>query len=213
MTLGAVQSGAGIVDASDVARTKSELDHAFVASKRLQGFVEKMKRELNGQQPDVEINLADEVSEILQLMGKKAERAGVVLVFTCTEPVFALGNPLKIHQIITNLVSNAVDSYAVMPVGALADANNVKPVFIEVSLADGRVCVTVRDQGCGIDPANVAKIFQPFFTTKSADAGSGIGLAHTKDIVEKEMHGSIAVQSEVGRGTTFTVEFPQGDSR
>jgi signal transduction histidine kinase len=213
MTLGAVQSGAGIVDASDVARTKSELDHAFVASKRLQGFVEKMKRELNGQQPDVEINLADEVSEILQLMGKKAERAGVVLVFTCTEPVFALGNPLKIHQIITNLVSNAVDSYAVMPVGTLADANNVKPVFIEVSLADGRVCVTVRDQGCGIDPANVAKIFQPFFTTKSADAGSGIGLAHTKDIVEKEMHGSIAVQSEVGRGTTFTVEFPQGDSR
>ncbi len=82
MTLGAVQSGASIVDAADVARTKSELDHAFVASARLKAFVEKMKSELNGQQPTVQIDFALEVSEILQLMGKKAERAGAVLVFT-----------------------------------------------------------------------------------------------------------------------------------
>jgi signal transduction histidine kinase len=201
MTLGAVQSGADVVDAADVARTKSELDHAFVASKRLEGFVEKMKRELNGQQPDVQIDLATEVSEILQLMGKKAERAGAVLLFACPGQITVSGNPLKIHQIITNLVSNAIDSYAGLD-------RDVRPVSIAASCVSGNICIAVKDEGCGIDPANLDKIFQPFFSTKGADAGSGIGLAHTKDIVEKELHGSIAVQSERGRGTKFTVQLP-----
>jgi signal transduction histidine kinase len=210
MTLGAVQSGASIVDADDVARTKSELDHAFVANSRLQGFVDKMRRQLNARQPDVDLDLAVEISEILQLIGKKAEPRGVLLMFSCPEPVTVRGNPLKIHQVIVNLLSNAVDSYAHEPAaGETADVG-ARPVFIRVVSEDGRVRVTVADHGSGIAPENLNKIFQPFFTTKGLDSGSGIGLAHTKDMVEKELHGTIAVETELGRGTTFAVEFPAG---
>ena len=207
MTLEAVQSGANVVDAVVVARTKSELDHAFVANRRLQGFVNQMRGQLNAQQPDADLDLAEEVCEILQLIGKKAEPRGVVLVFVCAEPVHVRANPLKIHQVITNLLSNAVDSYGPALVhGELC----TQDVFVRAACVDGHVRITVQDHGSGIAPENIGKIFQPFFTTKSLDSGSGIGLAHTKDVVEKELHGTIAVESELGRGTTFTVEFPVG---
>ena len=206
MTIGAINSGAGgsVGSAEDIARTKSALDHAFVANKRLQSFVARMRTQLHGQQPDVDFVLAEELSEIFQLIGQKAEKCGVYIIMGCPDAVTVRGNVLNIHQVVTNLVSNAVDSYADCPCG-----EDGKPVLVDISASGGRVRLTISDRGCGIDPVNAEKIFQPFYTTKNLECGSGIGLAHTRDMVEKEMHGTIAMVSEVGRGTTFTVEFPQ----
>jgi len=67
-----------------------------------------------------------------------------------------------------------------------------------------QVRLTISDTGVGISRDNLPKIFSPFFTTKHR--GTGLGLAITRAIVEKH-HGTISVESECGRGTTFTVEF------
>jgi len=69
----------------------------------------------------------------------------------------------------------------------------------------GCVDVVVGDEGAGIPPENLERIFEPFFTTKAR--GTGLGLAITKRIVEQH-HGRIMVESEVGRGTAFTVRLP-----
>jgi signal transduction histidine kinase len=67
------------------------------------------------------------------------------------------------------------------------------------------VIVRITDTGCGIDPANMEKIFEPFFTTK--EGGSGLGLLICYEIVQKHA-GRISVESQPGKGTTFTIYLP-----
>ncbi len=77
------------------------------------------------------------------------------------------------------------------------------------ALADS-VEVSVQDNGPGIDDTIQDRIFDPFFTTHDVGQGSGQGLALCRSIVVQEFHGSIAVTSEIGVGTTFTIRIPRG---
>ena len=65
-------------------------------------------------------------------------------------------------------------------------------------------------RGCGIAPEKIPEIFEPFFTTKAPGKGTGLGLYNVKTIVNK-MHGVIAVDSQIDKGTTFTLTFPNAE--
>jgi signal transduction histidine kinase len=76
---------------------------------------------------------------------------------------------------------------------------------------EGREAVVwVKDNGSGIDPANLSRIFEPFFTTKMEGRGTGLGLSIVQRIVEKH-GGQLSVESALGQGTTFTVRLPLAD--
>ncbi len=72
---------------------------------------------------------------------------------------------------------------------------------------DSFVQVKFSDTGCGIPEENLSRIFDPFFTTKADKKGTGLGLAVSYGIIERH-RGQIEVQSEIGRGTTFTIQLP-----
>ena len=76
---------------------------------------------------------------------------------------------------------------------------------IGISQQDESIVVSVSDTGKGISEENINKIFKPFFTTKAAGEGSGLGLDIVKKIIDKH-NGSITVESDVGKGTTFIVK-------
>jgi len=78
-------------------------------------------------------------------------------------------------------------------------------ITVQAVLEPGHVCLSLIDTGHGMPPDVLAKIFEPFFSTKAT--GSGLGLATTRKIVEAH-HGAIDVQSEVGKGTKFTIRLP-----
>jgi signal transduction histidine kinase len=101
-----------------------------------------------------------------------------------------------IEQVLMNLVLNAIQ--------AIRGAGTVRVV---TRTADDRCVIEVEDTGCGI-PANLLpRIFDPFFTTKGTGEGTGLGLSVSLGIVERH-GGELLVESEVGKGSTFTVLLP-----
>jgi two-component system NtrC family sensor kinase len=107
-------------------------------------------------------------------------------------------DPSQIEQVVLALVMNAIDA---MPRGG-----NLK-LSTQVREETREALIQVRDDGPGIAPEILPRIFEPFLTTKESGKSVGLGLAVSQSIVERH-HGRIDVQSEPGTGTTFTVTLP-----
>ncbi len=106
-------------------------------------------------------------------------------------------NSQQLSQVFLNLIVNA----------SQAIGDKYGEITIRTEYSESLVKVHIWDTGCGMTKEVMAKIFEPFYTTKGAEQGTGLGLSITHDIIKKH-HGSIAVQSELGKGTTFTVALP-----
>ena len=117
-----------------------------------------------------------------------------------------LGDEGQIQSLLTNLALNARDA---MPDGGTLDLRLRRATDEElgdVQLAGDFAAIDVEDTGVGIPPEMLGRVFEPFFTTKGA-AGTGLGLASVRDVIEKN-GGRVRVVSEVGRGTRFTLYWP-----
>jgi two-component system, NtrC family, sensor kinase len=113
----------------------------------------------------------------------------------------AYGNASKLQQVFMNLVLNARDA---MPQGGR--------LTINTRLVDTSLVVDFRDTGTGIAPENIARIYDPFFTTKEVGQGTGLGLALSYGIIQ-EHSGRIFVESRPGEGTHFTIKLPTAYAR
>ena len=107
-----------------------------------------------------------------------------------------LCNPGQLNQVVLNLLVNAAQAI-----------ETHGEITIRTWAAHDSVYITVSDTGTGIPPEIVDRLFEPFFTTKEVGKGTGLGLSIAYDIVTKH-HGTITVQSEPGKGSTFTVRLP-----
>jgi len=137
--------------------------------------------------------------EILRLAGSEAAEKGVLVEvdFPPRLPKI-VGDRVQIQQVLLNLLLNAIDA---------AGASESKPrrVSVVARPSDSGVSVEVTDTGPGMDEQTLARIFQPFFTTKPG--GMGLGLAISRSIVAAH-GGTLQVRSTPGRGTTFRIELP-----
>ncbi|MHB8780517.1 MAG: ATP-binding protein [Candidatus Geothermincolia bacterium] len=120
--------------------------------------------------------------------------AGVGLEVAAEQAPLVLADPVQLEQLLQNLVLNSVQ--------ASQDAGQVR---IELSSRNGSAEIAISDDGCGISPADLPRVFEPLFTTKAK--GTGFGLAVCRRIVE-EHGGHIGIESEQGRGTTVTFTLP-----
>jgi len=109
-----------------------------------------------------------------------------------------MGNIGKLQQVLMNLFSNAKDAM---------ESSDEKVITVETREEDSLAVVEVTDTGCGIDAEHLDRVFSRAYTTKPVGKGSGMGLDLVRKIV-REMEGSIGVESEVSKGTTFRIVFP-----
>jgi PAS domain S-box-containing protein len=111
-----------------------------------------------------------------------------------------LGSEGRLSQVFLNLVINAAHAMR-------SETPSEHVLRVRTRLEGERVRIDVSDTGHGIPPDVLSRIFDPFFTTKPTGVGTGLGLSISHSIVQK-MGGEITVESEVGRGTTFTLRLP-----
>ncbi len=116
-----------------------------------------------------------------------------------SRPCTILGIPDRLSQVVTNLVTNAMDAM---------ESNGQGAITVGIDTADQETRIWVADTGCGIPEENLSRIFDPLFTTKPVGKGTGLGLTIINDIVQGDFGGRIDVESSP-TGTTFTVRLPE----
>jgi signal transduction histidine kinase/NAD-dependent dihydropyrimidine dehydrogenase PreA subunit len=144
-------------------------------------------------------DMKEVIDEIASIAKARADEMRVVVTTAVAEnlPVLMIDR-VQLRQALVNVAMNAVDS---MPGGG--------SLHLAARLSDSGddVRIEITDTGCGIPPENLSRLFTPFFTTKAMGKGTGLGLAITYGVIK--MHsGDITVDSEVGKGTTFTIRLP-----
>jgi signal transduction histidine kinase len=144
------------------------------------------------------VNLATIVDSALTQMRAKLDEARVRVARNYIGGPTVSADADKLRQVFANVFDNAIDAFA-----AVSEDRRLE-LFIENGRPDVAT-VRIVDNGTGIAPDKIGRIFNPFFTTK--EKGTGLGMAISKKIVEAH-EGTIGVESEVGRGTEFTIRLP-----
>jgi signal transduction histidine kinase len=114
--------------------------------------------------------------------------------------------PQDIGRVILNLINNAF--YAVSEKAKLRDSSYEPRVIVETKKLNGKIEISVKDNGNGIPDAIKEKIFQPFFTTKPTGQGTGLGLSLSYDIITKGHGGELKVKTQEGLGSEFVISLP-----
>jgi PAS domain S-box-containing protein len=195
------------------------LEVALAASRRASELV---KRILSFSRPEESrretMQLQPVVEEALKLL-RSTTPAMIQIEAAIKAPLPAVSADAgQIHQLIVNLVTNSVraigEKTGTVRVGLdslVVDARQVTMGMYPELREGAYVCLSVVDNGCGMDERTRERIFDPFFTTQSGGRGTGLGLSIVHAIVQSHQ-GAVAVSSEVGKGTTFRAYFPAANS-
>jgi signal transduction histidine kinase len=144
------------------------------------------------------VDLVEVLRSVAQVVRHQAQLRGVEVVLDAPRAPAVDGHAGELRQVVLNLVLNAIQA-----------TGRGGKVRLGVRAEPGAAIIEVADTGQGISPSDQRKLFTPFFTTKPADKGTGLGLYVCRGIVQ-DHGGTIGVASALGAGTTFTVRLPAG---
>ena len=151
--------------------------------------------------PRENLDVTETIREVLALLGDEAKRRSVVIRTQFAEDLSNVsGDRVQLQQVVLNLVMNAMDAMS-----TVVDRER-QLVITTQNIAEERVEVTVEDSGIGLDPNTMARIFEPFYTTKSG--GMGMGLSISRSILQRH-RGSLWATANDGPGTSFHFTLPK----
>ncbi|MCF8062316.1 MAG: two-component sensor histidine kinase [Deltaproteobacteria bacterium] len=170
----------------------ASVDRAGTITKRLLNFARNLEAEVE------EVRIEEVIEQVLGFIGKEAELRDIDIRLEVPEdfPPFECDRG-KLQQIFLNIINNAF--------AAVEDGGHLN-IRVEKKKPDFVVAI-FEDDGCGIPEEDLARIFEPFYSTKTGQGGTGLGLSITYGLVQ-EIGGHIQVKSQVGKGTRFKVYIP-----
>ncbi len=178
------------------------IQRAISGTKEMERYVRATRRQIQKQEIYKNFNITDSIVDCIKIFSYRVKTENVRIITNIDQNSNSAiyGDPIKFHHIINNLISNSFDALSEI-------RKKSKHIIIETLIEADHLIIKVEDNGKGISKSEIQKVFRPFFTTKK-DHGTGIGLAITKDIIEKNFGGKIGVVSKLNSGTTFTIQLP-----
>lgn len=153
------------------------------------------------------VNINEPVKGVFTLLSQQLRLRGIEVVLDLKEDLPPImGDAIALEQVFINIITNARDAIETRAKQDIAVEFD-KTLTVRSFKENGRVVVTISDTGMGMSVGIKEKIFEPFFTTKEVGEGTGLGLSISYGIV-KDYSGTIDVESEEGKGTTFKITFP-----
>jgi signal transduction histidine kinase len=147
-------------------------------------------------------DLTQLIADTRLLLEHQFRHASCTLTVDCPPAVMLFGDAGKLGQVLTNLLTNAIDAYE----GSSKETGDIR---LRVRSSVDEVVIAVEDDGAGIAAEHRDRIFEELFTTKPSGRGTGLGLPISRAIVAKCFGGRLDVTSELGRGSCFTIAMPQ----
>jgi two-component system NtrC family sensor kinase len=191
-------------ESEDLAELEDSMDQIMLQINRCAKITQAiLKFGRQGEPVTKDVDLPAFIPEVAAMIEKKASVHGIALKEDIAEGIPPVhGDPGQLQQVLLNLLNNAID--------AIIDAHGSTGGELVIEARpdeNGKVMISVTDNGAGISPENLKKVFTPFFTTKPVGKGTGLGLSVCYGIVDS-MGGVMEVQSQKSRGTTFTIRLP-----
>ncbi len=175
---------------ASISQVSRLIDRMASISRHLRNFARKPNQRI------MDVSFHRVVEEALDVIGWQVEGSGVELrVLLGNDPLFVEGGPVRLQQVVVNLLSNALDAL-----------EGVERPFVEISATRGtdEVVIEVRDNGPGVPAGVVNRIFDPFFTTKGIGKGLGLGLSISYNII-KDFGGDLRVRNHPDGGAVFSI--------
>lgn len=175
----------------NIARILGMIDRLTRISRHLRNFARKPNQQLRP------VALAESISEAQELLGWRLRKSGVTLeVDLGAAPLQVVAGPVRLQQVLVNLISNAIDA---------VEGAQDKRLHLRARAIGDRVRVTLRDHGPGVAEGLQARIFDPFFSTKEVGKGLGLGLSISYNIM-RDFGGSLSVENHPEGGAVFTMD-------
>jgi signal transduction histidine kinase len=199
--------------ASDNALTRSEFSgfvdylsdavgHVNLNINRAAGLVRDLKQVAvdQGSMRRRKFDLRVVADEVISTISHKVKRRPIAILNELNRDILIDSYPGPLEQVLTNLLSNSLNHGF--------DEDEAGEIRIAGRLENGRVFLEYRDNGRGIDRDLAEKVFDPFYTTKMGQGGTGLGLFLVQNIIRGVFNGDIRVESAVGEGVLFSFDFP-----
>lgn len=148
----------------------------------------------------IKFNFQEVIEHALKLINPNLIHEEIIVEKNYQEDIELLGYPNELGQVILNILSNAKDALL------LNNINKKKTIHIQLSKKEKSICLSIKDNAAGINHEIIKHIFDPYFSTKSKEHGTGLGLYISKIIIEEHMKGKISVKNAKD-GAIFNIEF------
>jgi signal transduction histidine kinase len=199
-----IQKGQSIAE-EDLKSMANDISHNVARATGIIRHMREFARQSEVMRQKIDVNAP--IKDVFKVLGHQLKVHQIELQLDLASglpPIRADHN--RLEQVFINLVTNAVDALD-EKAQTIGDKDYRKKLWIQSQRQNGKVQIKVIDNGVGISEEVKNRIFEPFFTTKEVGKGTGLGVSISYGII-KDYDGTIAISSEPGQGTTFTLTFP-----
>jgi signal transduction histidine kinase len=178
------------------------ISDALTSTKQLERFIQIVRKQIQHRSDTQYFVPIDEINETIELFSHSMKSHNITLSCSYETNHHYFGNPIRFSQMISNLISNAIDALKV-------SNKSQKHIMLNLGFEHNHFILSVADNGSGMKEEVLAHAFEPLYTTKLNPKKSGLGLSIVKDIVEYDLKGNIYLESNTTKGTSFLITFPR----